>query len=88
MTALLLAALVACALGGIVAGLRIARWAAVERACDIYGARRRAEDRASYAFQRLDIAREDAARWRRCALRLGWRPRVQRPGVVDARRGR
>ncbi len=32
MTALLLAALVACALGGIVAGLRIARWAAVERA--------------------------------------------------------
>lgn len=34
------------------------------------------------------VAREDAERWRRRALRLGWKPRRPRPSVVDARRWR
>ena len=55
---------------------------------------RASADRSAQAA--VDAARElghaaaqaDAARWRRRALRLGWRPRPQRPGVIDARRGR
>ena len=57
-------------------------------------AARASADRSAQAA--VDAARElghaaaqaDAARWRRRALRLGWRPRPQRPGVIDARRGR
>lgn len=72
-------------LGGILAGLRIARWAVRERAYDLALGRRRAEERVDYAFRRVDVLSADVLRWKRRALRLGWRPRVQRPPVVDAR---
>lgn len=83
MTALL--ALPVAALLGVLAGLRIARWAARDHVTDLHVERWRLSDRLGLAWRHLDIAREDAARWRRRALRLGWRPRPQRPSVVDAR---